>query len=155
MKSENLPMVIHVNVEVVEAGEDGVALDTVHGPEVVLDLVLVLADRGVVVVVARRLGLGGGQGGLGDHGGLGQVVQGELGVLLLLLLGGQSGGEDGGHLRLLLLYEPAEGEGEAEVWEGGRVVEGGVERLELDCVGGLGRDLLRHLLLAAGNGRKV
>ena len=154
MKSENLPMVIHVNVEVVEAGEDGVALDTVHGPEVVLDLVLVLADSGVVVV-ARRLGLGGGQGGLGDHGGLGQVVQGELGVLLLLLLGGQSRGEDGGHLRLLLLYEPTEGEGKAEVWEGGRVVEGGVERLELDCVGWLGRDLLRHLLLAAGNGWKV
>ena len=148
-------MIIHVNVEVLQAGEDSVTLDAVHRPQVVLDLVLVLAHGGVVVVVvAAGLRLGGGQGGLGDHGGLGQVVQGELGVVLVLLvlLGRQPGRQDGRHLRLLLLDEAAEGEGETEVREGGRVVEGGVEGLELDCVsgpGGLAR-LLRQILASAG-----
>ena len=113
-------------------------LDTVHWPQVVLNLVLVLAHGSVVVVVVAGLRLGGRQGGLGDHGGLGEVVQGELGVVVLLLLGGEAGRQDGRHLRLLLLDEAAEAEGEAEVWEGGRVVEGRVERLELDCVGRLG-----------------
>ena len=92
-------MIIHVNVEVVQAGQGGVALDAVDGPEVVLYLVLVLADRGVVA--AARIRLGGGQRALGaGHGGLGQVVQGELGgrVLRFSGLGRQSGSQDGGHL---------------------------------------------------------
>ena len=146
-----LPVIIHVDVEVVQAGEDSVTLDAVHWPQVVLDLVLVLAHRGVVVVVPG-LRLGGRQGGLGDHGGLGEVVQGQLGVVVLLLLRREAGGQDGRHLSLLLLDEAAEREGEAEVWEGGRIVEGGVERLELDCVGGLGRlaGLLGQVLSPAG-----
>lgn len=41
------PVIVHVDVEVVQTGEHGVALDAVYGPHVVLDLVLVLADRGV------------------------------------------------------------------------------------------------------------
>ena len=128
-------------------------LDTVHWPQVVLNLILVLAHGGVVVVVVAGLRLGGRQGGLGDHGGLGQVVQGQLGVVVLLvLLGRQAGRQDGRHLRLLLLDEAAEAEGEAEVWEGCRVVEGGVEGLELDCVGGLGglALLLCQVLAPAG-----
>ena len=79
--------------------------------------------------------------------------RGELG------LGRESGGEDGRHLRLLLLDEAAEGEGKAEVREHGGVVEGRggrrvVQRLELHGVGGLG--LGRHharLLLAAATKR--
>ena len=43
----NSPVIVHVDVEVVQTGEHGVALDAVYGPHVVLDLVLVLADRGV------------------------------------------------------------------------------------------------------------
>ena len=127
-------------------------LYAVYWPEVVLNLILVLAHSGVVVVVVvAGLRLGGGQGGLGDHGGLGEVVQGQLGVVLLLL-GRQSGRQDGRHLSLLLLDEAAEREGEAEVGEGRRVVEGGVERLELDCVGRLGRlaGLLRQVFSPAG-----
>ena len=128
-------------------------LYAVYWPEVVLNLILVLAHSGVVVVVVvAGLRLGGGQGGLGDHGGLGEVVQGELGVVVLLLLGGEAGRQDGRHLRLLLLDEAAEREGEAEVREGCRVVEGGVERLELDGVGRLGRLalLLSQVLSPAG-----
>ena len=129
-------------------------LDTVNWPQVVLNLVLVLAHGGVVVVVVvAGLRLGGRQGGLGDHGGLGEVVQGELGVVVLLLLGRQPRRQDGRHLRLLLLDEAAEAEGEAEVREGGRVVEGRVERLELDCVGRLGPlagALLSQVLSPAG-----
>lgn len=125
-------------------------LYAVYWPEVVLNLILVLAHSGVVVVVVvAGLRLGGGQGGLGDHGGLGEVVQGELCMVVLLLLGRESRGEYSGHLRLLLLNESAEREREAEVREGGRVVEGGVEGLELHCVCGLVRGLLRDVLLAA------
>ena len=128
-------------------------LDTVHWPQVVLNLILVLTHGGVVVVVVAGLRLGGRQGGLGDHGGLGQVIQGQLGVsVLLVLLGRQPRRQDGRHLRLLLLDEAAEREGEAEVREGCRVVEGGMERLELDGVGRLGRLalLLRQVLSPAG-----
>ena len=144
MKSENLPMVIHVNVEVVEAGEDGVALDTVHGPEVVLDLVLVLAHRGVVV---GRVRLGGRQRGLGHEGRLGQVVQGEPGLWSGLRLGRQSWRQDGGHLRLFLLDQSAQGEGKTEVREGSWIVESVVERLKLDC---MSRLRLLFLLFATG-----
>ena len=48
-------MVIHVDVEVVKVGEDCGALDAVQRPQVVLDLVLVLADGGVVVGAGLRL----------------------------------------------------------------------------------------------------
>ena len=48
----------------------------------------------------------------------------------------------GRHLRLLFLNEAAEAKGEAEVWEHGGVVEGRVQRLELDCVGRLRLGLL-------------
>ena len=50
--------------------------------------------------------------------------------------------EYGRHLRLLFLNEAAEAKGEAEVWEHGGVVEGRVQRLELDCVGRLRLGLL-------------
>ena len=41
------PVVVHVHVEVVQVGQHTGALDAVDRPEVVLDLVLVLADRRV------------------------------------------------------------------------------------------------------------
>ena len=72
-------MIVHVDVEVVEAGEDSVALDAIDGPKVVLDLVLVLAHGGIA---APGLGLGRAEGGLGGHGRLGQVVQGEFVTLV-------------------------------------------------------------------------
>ena len=73
------------------------------------------------------------------------MIQGELvasvtvgvGVGVGLRLGAESGREDGRHLRLLLLNEAAEAEGEAEVGEHGGVVQGRVQGLELDCVGRL------------------
>jgi len=58
------PVVVHVHVEVVQVGQHAGALDAVDRPEVVLDLVLVLAHRrvgcrlpavaGRVALVARR-----------------------------------------------------------------------------------------------------
>jgi len=146
------PVIIHVDVEVVQARQDCVTLDTVHRPQVVLDLVLVLAHGGVVVVVPAGLRLSRRQGGLGDHGGLGEVVQGQLGVLPLLLLGTEPGRQDGGHLRLLLLDEPAEREWQTEVREGCRVVESGVEGLELHGVSRLRPfALLGQVFSPAGN----
>ena len=148
----SLPVIIHVDVEVVQARQDCVTLDTVHRPQVVLDLVLVLAHGGVVVVVPAGLRLSRRQGGLGDHGGLGEVVQGQLGVLPLLLLGTEPGRQDGGHLRLLLLDKPAEREWQTEVREGCRVVESGVEGLELHGVSRLRPfALLGQVFSPAGN----
>ena len=134
------PVIVHVDVEVVQTGQHCVALDAVYGPHVVLDLVLVLAHGGVA---RPRLGLGGAEGRLGGgHRGLGQVVQGELVAAMAsvtpgvgLGLGAQPRREDSRHLRLLLLDEAAEAEGEAEVGEHGGIVQGRVQRLELDCVG--------------------
>ena len=37
------PVVVHVNVEVLQIAQEGVAFDAVQGPEVVLDLSLVFA----------------------------------------------------------------------------------------------------------------
>ena len=45
---QNLPVIVHVDIEIVETGEHGVALDAVNRPKVVLNLVFILADRGVV-----------------------------------------------------------------------------------------------------------
>ena len=142
--SPDSPVIVHVDVEVVQTGQHCVALDAVYGPHVVLDLVLVLAHGGVA---RPGLGLGGAQGRLGGgHRRLGQVVQGELVASVTpgvgLGLGAQPRGEDGRHLRLLLLDEAAEAEGEAEVGEHGGVVQGRVKRLELDCVGWPGLWLL-------------
>ncbi len=63
------------------------------------------------------------------------TVTGTSGVRLRLWA--QPRREDGRHLRLLFLNEAAEAEREAEVGEHGGVVEGRVQRLELDCVGRL------------------
>ena len=73
------------------------------------------------------------------------MVQGELVASVTvtgapgvgLRLWAQPRREDGRHLRLLFLNEAAEAEREAEVGEHGGVVEGRVQRLELDCVGRL------------------
>lgn len=46
------PVVIHVNVEVVQIMQDNAALDTVDRPQVVLYLMLVLAHLSVVVAAA-------------------------------------------------------------------------------------------------------
>ena len=145
--SQDSPVIVHVDVEVVQTGQHCVALDAVYGPHVVLDLVLVLAHGGVT---CARLRLGGTQGRLGGgHRGLGQVIQGELMASVASMtpsvglgLGAQPRSEDCRHLGLLLLNEAAEAEGEAEVGEHGGIVQGRVQRLKLDCVGRSGLWLL-------------
>lgn len=120
-------MVIHVDVEVVKVGEDCGALDAVQRPQVVLDLVLVLADGGVVVGAGLRLVRG--DRALHRHRRrLRQVLQRQFGLVCLL----KSGNQDGRHL--LLLEEGGEGEGEAEVGEGG--VEEGLGGVQADGVRG-------------------
>ena len=120
-------MVIHVDVEVVKVGEDCGALDAVQRPQVVLDLVLVLADGGVVVGAGLRLVRG--DRALHWHRRrLRQVLQRQFGLVCLL----KSGNQDGRHL--LLLQEGWEGEGEAEVGEGG--VEEGLGGVQADGVRG-------------------
>ena len=120
-------MVIHVDVEVVKVGEDCGALDAVQRPQVVLDLVLVLADGGVVVGAGLRLVRG--DRALHRHRRrLRQVLQRQFGLVCLL----ESGNQDGRHL--LLLEEGGEGEGEAEVGEGG--VEEGLGGVQADGVRG-------------------
>jgi len=90
------PMVIHVDVEVVKVGEDCGALDAVQRPQVVLDLVLVLADGGVVVGAGLRLVRG--DRALHRHRRrLRQVLQRQFGLVCLL----KSGNQDGRHLLLL------------------------------------------------------
>ena len=45
--SKDSPVIVHVDVKVVQAGQHGIALDAVDGPHVILYLVLVFAHRGV------------------------------------------------------------------------------------------------------------
>ena len=77
------PVVVHVHVEVVEVGQHAGALDAVDRPEVVLDLILVLAHRrvcrrlasvagGVALVACRR-----GNRRLDSHRCLREVVEGQ------------------------------------------------------------------------------
>ena len=139
-----LPVIIHVDIEIVQTVQSSVAFDAVQWPKVILDLILVLAHRGVVV---GRVRLGGRQRGLGHEGRLGQVVQGEPGLWSGLRLGRQSWRQDGGHLRLFLLDQSAQGEGKTEVREGSWIVESVVERLKLDC---MSRLRLLFLLFATG-----
>ena len=44
-----LPVIIHVDIEIVQTVQSSVAFDAVQWPKVILDLILVLAHRGVVV----------------------------------------------------------------------------------------------------------
>jgi len=43
------PVIIHVDIEIVQTVQSSVAFDAVQWPKVILDLILVLAHRGVVV----------------------------------------------------------------------------------------------------------
>lgn len=43
------PMIVHMYVEIIQVGEYGVAFDAVQRPKVVLNLILILANCGVVV----------------------------------------------------------------------------------------------------------
>ena len=67
-------MVVHVDVEVFQVGQNGCALDAVYRPEIVLYLVLVLADGRVVVVVIVAVLLGRRDRALHRHGGLGEML---------------------------------------------------------------------------------
>ena len=67
-------MVIHVDIEVFQVGQNGRALDAVYGPEIVLYLVLVLADGRVVAVVIVAVLLGRRDRALHGHGCLGEML---------------------------------------------------------------------------------
>ena len=89
-------MIVHVNVEVVQIVKDGATLDTIDGPQVVLDLMLIFAHLSIVgaaavaavvvvhgeTVVGRGAGLVGHRrrnGRLECEGGLGEMLQRQLG----------------------------------------------------------------------------
>ena len=70
-------MIIHVNVEVIKVGQNSGALDAVNGPQIVLYLMLVLADGGVVPSVP----LGRGDRALHRQRCLRQMLKSQLGLV--------------------------------------------------------------------------
>ncbi len=84
------PVVVHVDVEVVEVPDEDVALDAVERPVVAVDLVLVLGDLGRAGVPLRVAALAAGRRG-GDRvaGGVaGGGVAGAEGGTLAVAVGG-------------------------------------------------------------------
>ena len=114
MISYNIPVIIHVNVEVIEVAKVTGAFDAVQGPHVILYLIFVIADSAVVV---GGVALDGGHGlVVGGHHGLGEAVQRQL-CAFLGIDGNSSRRQYCRHLSFLLLDQPGEGKWKAEVRE--------------------------------------
>lgn len=108
------PVIIHVDVEVIEVAKVTRAFDAVEGPHVILDLIFIVTDGAVVV---GGVTLDGGHGLVGGgHHGLGEAVQGQL-CAFFRVDGNSSRSQYCRHLSFLLLDQPGERKWQAEVRE--------------------------------------